>query len=279
MSATRKNLFVISLLLLVASCKGDARQQDVSFNLSRPLGQRNAYAMKYDFRHEEVYEDPDTNEVKSEVNEEVWNAQMETEVTDQGPDGSWTLVTRFTKVDVKSNGESDEETNKAWTGQTFTTRRDKDGRLSGALEAGEELNNDFRQRMVLMDPTMLMPSGPIKAGASWPIYVTHTIQKGEVPVVQTLRGTGTLKEVKDGRAVLDFVFTSEISMASPEASEEAAVWIADCTSTATYDLAKSRFTNNKIDMTIETPGDVLEDNPNLIKVIITSLMQFDLVGE
>jgi hypothetical protein len=275
MSLTFRKLTILSLLLLAASCKGGSQPQEVSFNLTRPLGQHSTYSMKYDIKEEDIYEDPADNA----VNEEVWNATVETEVTEQRPDGSWALLTRFTKVDVKSDGESDEETNRSWTGVTLSTNRDKEGRLLDALEASDELNNDFRQRMILMDPTMMMPAGPVKVGASWPIYVTHTIQKGDAPVVQTLRGTGTLKEIQAGRAVLDFVFTSEISMASPEADEEAEVWIGDCTSTATYDLEKARFTTNRIEMAIETPGDVLEDNPNLIKIIITSSMQLDLVNE
>ncbi|HEX5734794.1 MAG TPA: hypothetical protein VF131_18320 [Blastocatellia bacterium] len=275
MSLTPKNLSMLSLLLLAASCKGGSQPQEVRFNLTRPLGQHSTYSMKYDIKEEDIYEDPANNA----VNEEVWNAVIETEVTEQRPDGSWTLLTRFTKVDVRSDGESDEETNRSWTGVTLSTNRDKEGRLLSALEASDELNNDFRQRMILMDPTMMMPASPVKVGASWPIYVTHTIQKGDAPVVQTLRGTGTLKEINAGRAVLDFVFTSEISMASPEADEETEVWIGDCTSTATYDMEKSRFTTNRIEMTIETPGDVFEDSPNLIKIIITSSMQFDLINE
>ena len=275
MSRTTKKLFIISLLLLAASCKSGSSPQEVRFNLTRPLGQHSTYAMKYDLKEEDVYDDPAGNT----VDEEVWNALIETEVTEQRPDGSWTLLTRFTKVDVKSNGESDEETNRSWTGITFKTTRDKEGRLLDAPEASDEFNNDFRQRMILMDPTMMLPADPVKVGASWPIYVTHTIQKGDAPVVQTLRGTGTLKEINAGRAVLDFVFTSEVSVADPEVDEGAEIWMADCTSTATYDLEKARFTTNNIDMTIETPGDVLEDNATLIKIIITSSMKFELVNQ
>jgi hypothetical protein len=275
MSRTQKKLFAFSLLLLVASCKSSPQQQEVRFNFARPLGQHSVYSMKYDIKEEDIYDDPADNA----VNSEVWNAVIETDVVEQRPDGSWRLLTRFTKVDVKSDGESDQETNSSWTGITFSTVRDKEGRLVDAPEASDELNNDFKQRMILMDPTMMMPAGPVKVGESWPIYVTHNIQTGDAPVVQTLRGTGTLKEINAGRAVLDFVFTSEISMSSPEADEEAEVWIADCSSTATYDMEKARFTNNKIDMTIETPGEAWADNPNLIKIIITSSMQFDLVDE
>jgi len=275
MSRAIRKLFIFSLLVLVAACKGGPEKQGVRFNLTRPLGQHSAYTMKYDIKQEEIWDDPADNA----VNEEVWNALIETEVTEHKPDGSWTLLTRFTKVDVKSAGESDEETNRAWSGLSFSTARDKEGRVLDLPETNDALNNDFKQRMILMDPTMLMPTGPVQVGESWPIFVTHTIQKGDAPVIQTLRGTGTLKQIEAGKATLDFVFTSEIAMTSPEEDEEAEVWIGDCSSTAVYDMEKARFTSNRIDMTIETPGEAWEDNPNLIKIIITSSMQFDLVNE
>jgi hypothetical protein len=270
-----KKLFIISLLLAVAACGGGSKPQEVTFKLTRPLDQHSTYSMKYDIKQEEIWLDPADNA----VNKEVWNALIETEVIEQKPDGSWTLSARFTKVEVQSNGESDEETNRAWVGITFATTKDKDGRIVDVSDTSDELNNDFKQRMTLMDPTMMLPNKPVKIGESWPIDVTHTIQKGEVPVIQTLRGTGTLKEMSAGKAVVDFVFTSEISMTSPEADEEAEVWVGECSASAIFDLEKSRFTTNKIEMTIETPGEVWEDNPNLTKIIITSSMQFDLVGE
>lgn len=271
-----QKLLIISLLLAVAGCGGGGpKQQEVTFKLSRPLGQHSTYSMKYDIKQEEIWLDPADNA----VNQEVWNAIIETEVIEHKPDGSWTLLSRFTKVDVQSDGESDEETNRAWIGTTFTTTKDKDGRILDVPDTSDALNNDFKQRMTLMDPTMMLPTGPVKIGESWPIDVTHTIQKGDAPVVQTLRGTATLKEMGAGKAVVDFVFTSEISMTSPEADEETEVWVGECSANAIYDLEKSRFTTNRIEMTIETPGEVWEDNPNLTKIIITSSMQFDLVGE
>ena len=270
-----KKLFMISLLLAVAGCGGGPNAQEVTFKLTRPLGQHSAYSMKYDIKQEEIWLDPADNA----VNKEIWNANIETEVTEHKPDGSWTLLTRFTKVEVQSDGETDEETNRAWTGTTFTTTKDKDGRILDVPDTSDALNNDFKQRMTLMDPTMMLPTGPVKIGESWPIDVTHTIEKGDAPVVQTLRGTGTLKEMSAGKAVVDFVFTSEISMTRPEEDEQAEVWVGECSASATFDLEKSRFTKNKIDMTIETPGEVWEDNPNLTKIIITSTMLFELVGE
>ena len=95
MSRTPKRLSLLSLLLLVASCKGGSQPQEVRFNLTRPLGQHSIYSMKYDIREEDIYEDPADNA----VNEEVWNAVIETEVTEQRPDGGWRLLTRFTKVE------------------------------------------------------------------------------------------------------------------------------------------------------------------------------------
>jgi hypothetical protein len=269
------SLLIVSLLIAVAACGGGPGKQKVTFKLTRPRGQHANYSMKYDIKQEEIWLDPADNA----VNTEAWNALVETEVTEQRPDGSWTLLSRFTKVAVTSDGESDEETNGAWTGITFTTAKDKDGRILDVPETNDAFNNDFKQRMILMDPTMMLPTGPVKVGDSWPIDVTHTIQNGDAPVVQTLRGTGTLKEANAGKAALDFVFTSEITMTGPEADEGAEVWIGDCTASAIFDLEKARFTSNKIDMTIETPGEVWEDNPNLTKIIITSSMQFELVGE
>jgi hypothetical protein len=271
-----KRLIIFSLLLSVAACKGLDGQPDISFKLARPLGQLSTYTMKYNIKEEDIWADPSDNS----VNEEIWNAVIDTEVTENLPEGSWTLWARFTKVDVKSDGETDEETNKSWTGITFSTTKDKDGRVLNVPETSDTFNNDFKQRMILMDPTMMLPTHPVKVGASWPIDVTHTIQKGDAPVVQTLRGTGTLKEINAaGQAMIDFVFTSEISMTSPEADEEAETWIGDCRSSAVFDLENARFTSNKIDMNIETPGDVWADNPDLIKIIITSSMQFDLAGQ
>jgi hypothetical protein len=270
-----KRLILYSLLLSVAACKGGDARQEVRFKLARPLGQHSSYTMKYNIKEEDIWADPADNS----VNEEVWDALIDTEVTENRPDGSWTLLTRFAKVDVKSDGETDEETNRSWAGITFSITKDKEGRVLDVPESNEALNNDFKPRMILMDPTMMLPTQPVKVGASWPIDVTHTIQKGDAPVIQTLRGTGTLKEVNAGRAVIDFVFTSEISMTSPEADEEAETWVGDCRATVVFDLENARFTSNKIDMNIETPGDAWADNPDLIKIVITSSMQFDLAGQ
>ena len=275
MIRTMKRLIIFSLLLSAAACKGGDNPQAVSFKLARPLGQHSAYTMKYNIKEEDIWADPADNS----VNEEVWDAVIDTEVTENRSEGGWTLLSRFTKVDVTSDGETDEETNRSWVGITFSTTKDKDGRVLDVPETSDALNNDFKQRMILMDPTMMLPTQPVKVGASWPIDVTHTIQKGDAPVVQTLRGTGTLKEINAGRAIIEFVFTSEISMTSPEADEEAETWVGDCRATAVFDLENARFTTNKIDMNIETPGDAWADNPDLIKIIITSTMQFDLAGQ
>src|SRR3954465_13658439 len=120
-----KKLIILSLLLSVAACKGGDGRPDVNFKLARPLGQHSVYTMKYNIKEEDIWADPEDNS----VNEEVWDALMDTEVTENRPEGSWTLLTRFTKVDVKSDGETDEETNKSWVGITFSTTKDKDGRL------------------------------------------------------------------------------------------------------------------------------------------------------
>ena len=275
MMLTTKRVIILSLLISVAACKPGDSRQEVSFKLTRPLGQHSAYAMKYNIKEEDIWADPADNS----VNEEVWDALLDTEVTENRPDGGWTLLTRFTKVDVKSDGESDEETNRAWTGISFSITKDKDGRVLDVPETSDALNNDFKPRMILMDPTMMLPTGQVKVGASWPIDVTHTIQKGDAPVIQTLRGTGTLKEVNAGRATIEFLFTSEISMTSPEADEEADTWVGDCRATAVFDLGTARFTSNNIDMNIETPGEAWGDNPDLIKIIITSSMRFDILGQ
>ena len=162
MIRTMKRSIIFSLLLAIAACKGGNGQQEISFKLARPLGQHSAYTMKFNIKEEDIWDDQADNS----VNEEIWNALIDTEVTENRPDGSWTFSTRFTKVDVKSDGETDEETNKAWTGITFSTTKDKDGRVLDVPETTDALNNDFKQRMILMDPTMMLPTYPVKVGAS-----------------------------------------------------------------------------------------------------------------
>ena len=87
----------MSFLLTITFSQGSLGQE-VSFSRVQALGLKSTYSMKNSVRATSAPEAPET--------EIVMNAVFETEVTSAKPDGSSTLATRFSAVELRLNGET-----------------------------------------------------------------------------------------------------------------------------------------------------------------------------
>jgi hypothetical protein len=274
-----KKILIALLCLLAVSCARSSPDRDgITFNVVQPLGQKSVYAVKNDLVMEtaapEMAGGPDTAEG-------VLTAVMETEVTARKPDGTWTLSNKFANIEMKIDGETHEETSRRLEGKSFAVMLDKQGNIVGVVGVEALVPGmDFKQMLTQMTPSMMLPQKPIKVGESWPIELSNPAEIAGATANQTLKGTGTLKEVNGPLALMDFVYKVEMSVSGEGAQQAMFSGEGEGKSTVSYDLEKARFTSNTTQMTMRTVGQFRSAGAiQEIKNTLKSSLQVDLVNK
>ena len=98
-------------------------------------------------------------------------------------------------------------------------------------------------------------------------------------LTQTLKGTGTLKEVVDGQAIIDLDYTVEMAMQDQDHSQVTMSGNGKGKSRIAYDLDRARFTQNKNDLTLVSTGEMSAgEKIHRMKSTMTSSIEVNLVN-
>ena len=104
---------------------------------------------------------------------------------------------------------------------------------------------DLSQLMGQLSPTMQLPSQPVRVGDSWPFEIVTPIASQGMKFNQVLKGTGTLKEVTGGQALIEFDYTIDMAMTDPGESRMTMTGRGKGKATARYEIEKARFAMNR----------------------------------
>jgi hypothetical protein len=209
--------------------------------------------------------------------EMTMDAKIETEVTSAQPNGNWTLATRIVSIEVKVNGESEPPEQAPLAGKSFSVVMDRDGKV--VETAGTEdlvPGMDLTQLASQVNPAAMLPARPVRVGESWPIDVTNDVQMTTGVVHQIMTGTGTIRSVNAGKALLDFDLDFAMSMAAgPKMSLSGS---GKGKASMTYDVDKARAISNKSDITMEVVANIRAESQNhQTKSSISTSVQIDLI--
>jgi hypothetical protein len=275
---TAKRIVVFTVCLLALSCKGGQQGDAITFKLAQPTGQKSVYSLRSDMRVDAASVEQDRGSQSSEV---ALTGMIETEVTSSQPDGKWTLAMKFTDLDMTVNQENLAEITGDLVGKSFDVTMDKDGKVlavSGIEEAVPGM--DLKQLMSQLSPTMQLPNRPVRVGESWPIEIVTPIDAQGAKLNQVLKGTGTLKEVTDGQALIEFDYTIDTAMTDPGSTQMSMSGKGTGKATTRYDLERARFVTNRTDMNMETSGRVnAGGRSEQVRNSFVSSMQMDLINK
>ena len=258
----------IASFLMLLSC---GSMQEITFKRAQPLGQKSAYKMKNIVRTQPSPE--------SAAMDLTMDAKIETEVTSAQPNGNWTLSTRIVSIDVEVNGESEPPEQAPLAGKSFSVVMDRDGKV--VETAGTEdlvPGMDLTQIATQVNPAAMLPARPVRVGESWAIDTSNDIQMTTGLVHQTITGTGTLRSVNAGKALVDFDLDFVMSMAgAPKMSLSGS---GKGKASMTYDLDKARAISNKNDITMEVVAEIRAGSQNHhTKSSISTSAQIDLIDK
>ncbi|MCI0490740.1 MAG: hypothetical protein L0229_29450 [Blastocatellia bacterium] len=271
----RVSLPVICLFML--SCGMDS-QGPITFKLAQPLGQKSKYNIKHDIKLEVVQERvPDGSEKMAAA----MDAIFETEVTASLPDGSWTLDGRFARIDMAVDGESIEEAKGLMENRPFVITMDKTGKVLDVSGTNKVLpGTDIKQMVFQIIPLLLLSTKPVAVGESWPIEISLPVEMQGTSFQQKIKGTGTLKEVGNGRAVIDIIYDMEMFRTEQGDESMSMTWTGKSKYAMTFDIEKARVITSKIDSTMEVIGrERSEHGEEVGRSFLSNSMQINLVGE
>lgn len=271
-----KKISLLAVCLFALSCGG--YQGEVTFKIAQPLGQKSVYAITNNLNME--IESPQLPG-GSQKAVALLKATLETEVTANQPDGRWTLESRFGSVEMQVDGQTINDAKSLLENRTFSISMGKDGKVLD-VSGVENLmpGMDLKQMMGQMNPAMMLPGKPVKVGESWPIEISSPLQVQGAIFQQKLTGTGTLKDVDDGQALIEITYKMEMSLI--EAGDEGMNMTGTGTgkSSLAYDLETARFTSNKTETTIESIGrEAGANRPPTSRSVIKSSMEVSLVNK
>jgi hypothetical protein len=259
-----------SLLVSIISC--GASPQEITFKRAQPMGQKSSYAMKNSVTTRRSAE--------SAAMDLIMDAKIETEVTSARPDGNWTLATRFASIDLKVNGESQPAEAVPLAGKSFSMMMDRDGKVVEIVGTENLLPGvDFKQIATQMNPAALLPTKPVHAGESWLIDTANDTSMGIGTAHQTIKGTGTLRSVNAGQALVDFDLDFAMSMTG--SSTMTLSGSGKGKASMTYDLEKARAITNKSDITMEVAFAEIKAGPRTFdtRTSVSTSVQIDLIDK
>jgi hypothetical protein len=245
----------------------------VTFNRVQPLGQKSVYKMQNNMKSDASSLSIDRGSRTSEV---LMSAILETDVTSNQPDGSWTITNKISQVETKVDGKDQPEASRLLSDKPFSFTMDQAGKIlkvAGAENLVQGMN--IEQMFSQISPSAMLPNKPVNVGDSWPFEIAATDQGGNV---QTMTGVGTLRALNGDEATMDFDFIVQITMNVDQQMSFSGNGKGK--TTAVYDTEKARFISNKSDVTIETTGKVsFGEKSEAIKNSLSTSMQIELVNK
>lgn len=244
----------------------------VTFSIVQPVGQKSLYDMKTTFKVDA--ENPTPGQPTGSV---VGNMGMnlETDVVESNPDGTWTVRSKISnvKMDMSVDGRAMPTPPGATgdvEGQAFTVTYDKNGKVvKFDGDAGGPSADSMKEMLERLNPTDMLPPGPVRVGDSWPIAVKMPMPGSGGPAQSfDTSGTGRLTNVTNGEATLEYDLLINMS--------------GQVTGTGTgksimkYDLNKSRMINSRMDMNVDLSG---QQGGQSMKAKMNMNMTYDLINK
>ena len=276
MAGITKILLLLSIGLFTMSCTGSHGQ--ITFKLAQPMGQKSKYTIKNDIKVELLSAQIAGGSEKMAA---ALDATLETEVTASLPDGHWTLESRFTTIEIAVDGQSIDQAKRLMENRPFTVTMDKTGKVLDVSGMDNVLPGmDIRQMMSQMNPSNMLPNKSVAIGESWPIDLSIPVEMQGTSFQQKIKGTGTLKEVSGGRAIIDLNYGMEMSLTEPDDDDMVMTGRGKTKSALTFDMEKARFISNKTDMTLEVMGRENSGRGEQVsRSLLSSTIQVNLAGE
>lgn len=251
-----------------ATSSGEA----ITFSIVQPVGQKSLYDMKTSFQVDA--ENPAPGQPTGSV---VGNMGMnlETDVIESTPDGTWTVKSKISnvKMDMTVDGRTlptPPQATGGVEGQTYTVTYDKNGKVvkfDGATGSAPEEN--MKEMLERINPTDMLPPGPVRVGDSWPITVKMPMPASGGPAQSfDTSGTGRLTGVSNGQATLEYDLT--INMSGQVNGTGTGK------STMLYDLQKSRMITSVMDMNVDLSG---QQGNQTMKARMNMKMSYDLLNK
>jgi len=217
----------------------------------------------------------------TELHDISMDATVDMQVTSTNPDGKWTLAGRFANVSILFDGESQQEEADKLANQQFAVTYDKDGKVVNitGLEQFEGIV-DMRQVASQMNPVSIFPDRGVDVGESWPIDSTESSNVGGSTITETTKGTGTLKEVSDGIAFIEYDLEKQMTASSSRGPSMKMDGGGKVKTTLKFDLEKSRVTSSQSEMRIEaTMQSSMGQGTETKHSLFTNSMNLDLVNK
>jgi hypothetical protein len=269
-------VLVLAICFFMIACS--SAPVEVTLKLVQPVGQKSVYSMKNQLR---VEAGPISSPQPQSVQLMTMDASFETEATSNEPNGNWTLVNKYNSVNLQINGIPEQSVAETMVGKTFTVTLGKDGKVldvKGTEALGPGM--DPRQMMTQMNPTMMLPGKPVRTGDTWPFELSLPMDMQGTTINQTIKGTGTLKQIEDGGAMMDFEYSIQMSSNDSGPSQMKLTGNGKGKVSAVYDIEKARFIANKNEMTLQAFGDVnMGERVEKHKSTIMSTVQIELINK
>lgn len=197
----------------------------------------------------EIGEDEHEETQRAEVSLE---ATVEMEVTSTDPNGNWTLTGRFRDVDLMLDGQSQPAMAGRFAEQNFTVTYGADGKVINITGLDQvEGGMDMKQMASQINPMSIFPDRAVNVGDSWPVSSTESSDVEGDTLTETTKGTGTLREIKDGLATIDYDLDKQMTASSASGQDVGMSGGGKVKTTVIFDLEKSRITSSRSDLRVE----------------------------
>jgi hypothetical protein len=249
----------------------------VTFKLAQPMGQKSVYALKSNGEVSMGSAEGETLQ-RAEV---VMDATLNMEVTSSEPDGKWSLSGQFADVALMFNEQNQPEMASKMSDQKFTVTYDKDGKVLNIAGLEQvEGGIDMKQMASQMNPANIFPKQPVNVGDSWPVEFTESSQVEGDTITETTKGTGTLKELSNGRATLEYDLNKQMAASPSRGPNVGMNGGGKVKTTMVFDIEKSRIVSSQSDMKVEATMQMrMGARSETTHSVFTNKMNLELVNK
>lgn len=275
-----KRICVLLITLFFVSCAEpmpETPNGGITFKLAQPMGQKSVYSLK---SNGEVSLGSSEGETLQSA-KVLMDATLNMEVTSAQPDGQWSLTGQFADVVLTFNGQSQPEMAGKMSDQKFTVTYDKDGKVVNIVGLEQvEGGIDMKQMASQMNPGNIFPKQPVNVGDSWPVEFTESSQLEGDTITETTKGTGTLKEVSNGQATLEYDLDKQMAASPSRGPNVGMNGGGKVKTTMTFDLEKSRITSSRSDLKVEATMQMrMGARTETTHSVFTNQMNLELVNK
>jgi hypothetical protein len=258
-----------------------ARGEPIAITIIPALNQKVVYSGFSQTTAETINQDPKENEHRKQIGMDEGmmepHFQLETQVTEARADGNWKQSHKLTLERLRFQDRDKTFTDEKLEGHenmnySFAAVYGRDGSLIDLPNEAGSLMWIFGQvNPVLLLPTALLPKQAVRVGESWPIEMSRSVpDEGHTePWSDRLNGTGVVKEIRDGQAIIEFEYTVDSQRFGKPATTQ------KVKSNVAFDLQKGQFISNHMEIVCETLGWAFSDNETDIKSIFNSLVNVE----